>query len=116
MAKAARVPEDFDNVIPIRPPPARTRVRRTQQLVMHAENLLEERLINKTASPTEVIAVMRLGTAIEEANVARIQAQTEYLKAQRAKAESETVREEMFSKAMEAMSRYSGEDHYEPGL
>ena len=61
-----------------------------------------------TASPTEVIAAVRLATAMEEANVERIKAQTEYLVAQRAKAESETVREEMFSKAMDAMGRYDG--------
>jgi hypothetical protein len=52
---------------------------------------------------------VRLGTAIEQANIERIKAHTEYLHAQRAKAESETVREDMFQRAMEAMSRYSGE-------
>lgn len=90
-------------------PPARTRERRTQQLVNLAEDLVEERLRKGTASPTEVTAVLRLGTAQELANVERIKAQTEYLQAQRAKAESETVREEMFKEAMEAMSRYAGE-------
>lgn len=90
-------------------PPARTRERRTQQLVVLAESLVEERLRKGTASPTEVTAVLRLGTAQELANVERIKAQTSYLEAQRAKAESETVREEMFQEAMEAMSRYSGE-------
>lgn len=90
-------------------PPARTRERRTQQLVTLAEQLVEERLRKGTASPTEVTAVLRLGTAQELANVERIKAQTSYLEAQRAKAESETVREEMFKEAMEAMSRYAGE-------
>ena len=98
-----------DNVIPMRRPPARTRERRTQQLVVLAEELVEERLRNGTASPTEVTAVLRLGTAQELANVERIKAQTDYLHAQRAKAESETVREEMFKEAMEAMSRYAGD-------
>lgn len=90
-------------------PPARTRERRTQQLVVLAESLVEERLRKGTASPTEVTAVLPLGTAQELANVERIKAQTEYLIAQRAKAESETVREEMFKEAMEAMSRYAGD-------
>lgn len=93
----------------MRRPPARTRERRTQQLVVLAEELVEERLRNGTASPTEVTAVLRLGTAQELANVERIKAQTDYLHAQRAKAESETVREEMFKEAMEAMSRYAGD-------
>lgn len=94
---------------PRRPPPARTRERRAQQLVNLAENLIEERLRSGTASPTETVAVIRMGTELERANVERIKAHTEYLRAQRAKAESETVREEMFKEAMEAMSRYKGD-------
>lgn len=70
---------------------------------------MEQRLVAGTASPTEVVAVMRYGSEIERANIERIKAHTEYLHAQRAKAESETVREELFQKAMDAMSRYSGE-------
>lgn len=111
MANSARQRENDDNVIPLRLPPARTRDRRVQQLVNHAENLIEERLINGTASPTEVVAIVRLGTELERANVERIKAHTEYLHAQRAKAESETVREDMFREAMEAMSRYKGEEY-----
>jgi cytoplasmic iron level regulating protein YaaA (DUF328/UPF0246 family) len=73
-----------------------------------AEKLVEERMRDKSASPTEVVAVLRLGTAREIADLERIKAQTAYLEAQRAKAESEIVQEEMFQKAMEAMSRYQG--------
>lgn len=73
---------------------------------MHAERLLERRLIDGSASPTEVVAAVRLGTEMERANIERVKMHTEYLKAQKAKAESETVREEMFTKAMRAMTRY----------
>lgn len=104
-SSSERDPED----IPMRLPPARTRERRTQQLVVLAEDLIEERLRKGTASPTEVTAIIRLGTAQELANIERIKAQTDYLHAQKAKAESETVREEMFKEAMEAMSRYAGD-------
>lgn len=110
MPKSASSPERDPEAVPTRLPPARTRERRAQQLVMYAEDLLEERLRNGTASPTETVAIMRLGTAIELANVERVKAHTEYLHAQRAKAESETVREEMFKEAMEAMTRYQGGD------
>jgi hypothetical protein len=75
-----------------------------------AESLIEERIRKGTASPTEVVAVLRLGTAMEEANIERVKMHTEYLKAQKAKAESETVRQDMFDKAMQAMSRYQGRD------
>lgn len=109
MPKSASSGERDPNQVPMPLPPARTRERRTQQLVVLAEGLVEERLRTGTASPTEVTAVLRLGTAQELANVERIKAQTEYLHAQRAKAESETVREEMFKEAMEAMSRYAGD-------
>lgn len=106
MPKSASSPQRDPEDIPPRLPPARTRERRTTQLVTLAEGLLEERLRTGSASPTEVVAAVRLGTEIERANIERIKAHTEYLHAQRAKAESETVREEMFQKAMEAMSRY----------
>lgn len=75
----------------------------------YAEELLEERLIQKTASPTEVVAVLRLGSETELANIERIKANTEYLKAQREKAEAETVRDSMFQDAMDAMKRYQGQ-------
>lgn len=108
MPKSASSPEREPEDVPRRLPPARTRERRTQQLVYLAEDLLEERLRTGKASPTEVTAVIRLGTELEQVNIARIKMHTEYLKAQRDKAESETVREEMFTKAIEAMSRYDG--------
>lgn len=49
-----------------------------------------------------------MGTEAELANIERIKANTEYLNAQRAKAEAETVRDTLFTDAMEAMSRYQG--------
>ena len=108
MPKSASSSERDPEDIPTRLPPARSRARRAQQLVVLAEGLLEERLRTGSASPTEVTAVLRLGTEMELANIERIKMQTQYLQAQKAKAESETVREELFSKAIEAMSRYDG--------
>ena len=110
MPKSASSGERDSNEIPTQLPPARTRERRVQQLVVQAENLIEERIRKGTASPTEVVAIVRLGTAQELANVERIRAQTEYLRAQKEKAESETVREELFQRAMEAMREYDGSD------
>ena len=105
-SSGARDPKD----VPPKLPPARTRERRVQQLVMQAENLIEERIRNGTASPTETVAIMRLGSELERANIERIQMQTGYLAAQKAKAESETVKEELFTKAMAAMAKYLGRD------
>lgn len=109
MPKSASSGRRSEEDIPKKLPPARTRERRVQQLVNLAENLVEERIRNGEASPTEVVSVLRLGTQTELANVERIKAQTAYLEAQRAKAESETVREDMFKRAMEAMGRYAGD-------
>lgn len=81
-----------------------------QQLGKMAEDLLEERVRKGIASPTESVALLNLNSPLAQANLERIQAQTAYLKAQRKKAESETVREDMFQRAMEAMSRYAGEE------
>lgn len=108
MPKSTNAYQRSEEEIPKKLPPARTRERRVQQLVGLAEDLIEERIRKGIASPTETVAIVRLGTAQEEANIARIKAQTAYLEAQKAKAESETVRQDMFEKAMEAMSRYKG--------
>jgi len=106
---AARQASDHEDA-PKRFPPAQNRERRIQQLVAIAEELIEERILAKTASPTEVTAVLRYGSPIEVANVARVQQHTRYLQAQEEKARSETVRQEMFEKAMAAMARYSPDD------
>lgn len=108
MPKSASSGERSPEEIPKRRPPARTRERRMQQLGELAENLLEERVRKGTASPTESVALLRLNSPTEIANLERIKAQTAYLEAQRAKAESETVRQEMFTEAMEALTRYQG--------
>jgi len=79
-----------------------------QQLVLQAEDLIEKRIRTGKASPTEVVAVLRLGTEMEQAQLERVRAQTEYLHAQRDKAQSEMVREEMFTRAIDAITRYQG--------
>lgn len=109
MPKSASSGERDPEDIPMRLPPAQNRERRVQQLVDLAENLIEERLRKGTASPTETVAIVRLGSEIERANIDRIREHTEYLRAQTEKARSEAVREEMFQAAMAAMSKYSGE-------
>lgn len=109
MPKRPKPTENAPEEVPIRLPPARTSRRRAQQLVVAAQDLVMERLQNKTASPTETVAVLRFGTETELANIERIKAQTEYLKAQRAKAEAEVVTSKMFEDAMRAISDYKGE-------
>ena len=90
------------------PPLPTDREGQVQQLVADAERLIHERIRNGTASPTETVAVMRLGSEIERVNVERIKAHTEYLVAQREKAAAETVKDELFSRAIEAMTVYQG--------
>jgi hypothetical protein len=80
------------------------------QLGQLAEDLLEERVRQGIASPTESVALLKLNDPVAIANLERIKAQTAYLEAQRAKAESETFREEKFDEAMAAMKRYRGDD------
>lgn len=105
-SSGARDPEN----VPDRLPPARSRERRVQQLVGLAENLVEERLRLGTASPTEVTAVLRYGSALELANIERVKMHTQYLGAQKAKAEAETVQEDMFQRAMDAVKKYRGDE------
>lgn len=67
-------------------------------------------MIGKIASPTEVVAILRFGAEYEQLNNDRIRAQTDLIKAQRAKAEAETVSDQLFTDAMEAMARYTGRE------
>lgn len=108
MARRVVSPDEDPDIVTPRPPPARTDERRAQQLVGMAQGLIEERMRNGTASPTELVAVLRWGTALERANVERVKAHTQYLEAQRAKAEAETNTEQLFRDALDAMSRYQG--------
>ena len=110
MPKRPSNPERDPDNVPPRLPPARTDERRAQQLVGLAQGLIEERMRDGSASPTELVAVLRWGTALEKANVERVKAHTQYLEAQRAKAEAETNQEQLFKDALEAMTRYQGQD------
>lgn len=81
-----------------------------QQLGQLAEDLLEERVRKGIASPTETVALLKHNSPREQEDLKRIRAQTAYLVAQRKKAEAETIREDMFQRAMDAMSRYAGDE------
>lgn len=81
-----------------------------QQIGEAAEDLLLERIRKGSASPTELVAAARLNSPLEIANLERIKAQTQYLEAQRKKAESETFQEELMQRAVEAMGRYRGDN------
>lgn len=76
---------------------------------MAAQDLLMKRIEEDRASPTEVVAAVRLASELETANLARIKAQTELLVAQRAKAESEMLNSQMMEDAMKAISEYRGD-------
>lgn len=106
--QAASQPRDPDSVPPRRPP-ARNRDRRVRQLAAYAEDLLEERLRNGTASPTEVVAALRFASEHELASVERIRANTELMKAQREKAMAETANEELMTNAIAAITKYRGD-------
>lgn len=80
-----------------------------EQLGNLAEDLLEERVRHGLASPTETVALLRANSPTEIANLKRIEAQTALLLAQKAKAEAETVSQDMMDKAIAAMQRYRGE-------
>lgn len=79
--------------------------------MVQAQDLVEERIQNKTASPTEVVAILKFGSEYEQLNLERIRAQTELMKAQREKSVAETVSGEMFKDAMDAIVKYQGRSH-----
>ena len=90
--------------------PGRTIESREGKLISLSYDLAEERILKKTATGQEVIHFLRLGSTI--ANLERVKLENENLLLQ-AKAEalkSQKRIEELYSNALDAMKKYSGQE------
>lgn len=93
-----------------RPRPATTLEGREDQLIALAIDQVEEQLRNKTAPPSVIAHYLKMSSRreqlereIKEKEKELLEAKTENLRAQR-------NMDEMFTKAIEAMQRYRGDD------
>ena len=89
-------------------PPARTPEGREQQLAAYAYDLVEKRLLEGTASSQENTYFLKVASTRTKLENEIAELQKELIKAKTESIHSEKHREELFTKAIEAMKMYSG--------
>lgn len=97
-------------------PPAITPEQRENQLISLAYNLVEERLMDGSASSAETTAILRLGTAKAQLEKEKLRQEVKLAEAKTEAIKSSKRQEELIEEAIKAMRRYSGfedeEDDY----
>lgn len=94
--------------MPMKPIPAETPEGRENQLIAAAVNLAEKQLLDGTASPSVITHYLRLASGREKLEREKLERENEVLRAKAEAYESNRRTEEMYTKAIEAMRRYSG--------
>lgn len=88
--------------------PAHDPEARENQLIARAVDLVEQRLINGTASSQETVHFLRLGSTKERLEKEKLKNEVELLKAKTESFQSMKSMEESYKAALEAMRTYSG--------
>ena len=97
--------------------PALTPEAREEQLISLATNLAEQQLIDGTASSQEITHYLKQGSTKERLEKEKLEEENKLLKARTEALQSAKRVEELYSDAIAAMKRYSGngrgdEDEY----
>ena len=90
--------------------PAKTDKGREDQLISLAVNLAEKQLIEGTASSQVVTHYLKLGSSRERLEQERLAGENELLKAKIESMKSAQRVEELYSRALEAMRTYAGQE------
>lgn len=101
-----KVKSSSEPVKRIRPP--LTPEARENQMIALAMDLVEQRLLNGTASSQETTHFLKLGTAKEKLERERLEKENELLKAKTEAIQSGQRVEELYKDAIRAMKKYSG--------
>ena len=88
--------------------PATTPEGRENQLASLAYDLVEQRFIDGTASATETVHFLKVGSARERLEQARLEAEVKLQLAKIETMESQVRMEDLYTKAIGAMSLYQG--------
>ena len=94
---------------PKKHPPAKTPEARENQMIALAMDVAEERLRNRTASSQEVTHFLKLGSVVARKELAVLEQELELKKAKTEAIQSAKRIEELYSNALDAMSKYKGE-------
>ena len=93
----------YSEGIPVDSPEARE-----NELIAAAVNLAEKQLLDGTASPSVITHYLKLASSRERLQKEKLERENAVLKAKAEAYESNKRTEELYSKAIEAMRRYSG--------
>ena len=88
--------------------PATTPDARENQLIALAYDVVEQRLLDGTATSQETTALIKLGSLKTRLEIEKLKKDTELANAKTEVLKSEKRREEVYLKALEAMRTYSG--------
>lgn len=89
--------------------PALTPEARENQLIALAVDLVEQRLLDGTASSQETTHFLKLGSTKNRLEMEKLQEENRLLKAKTEALQSAKRVEELYSEAIKAMRRYSGQ-------
>ena len=104
----AKIKSSSDTTIPIRP--ALTPEAREKQLISLAVDLAEKQLQEGTASSQVITHYLKLGSTKERLEKEKLAEENKLLKAKTEAIQSQKRVEELYSEALNAMRRYSGQD------
>ena len=93
--------------------PALTPEARESQLISLAVDLVEQRLLNGTASSQETTHFLKLASMKNRLEMQKLQEQNKFLQAKTEALQSAKRIEELYSEAISAMRSYSGGDQDE---
>lgn len=88
--------------------PARTPEGREAELISLAYDLAEERIRDKTASSAEIVHWLKLGSTKDRLEKEILELQKDLITAKAEALRATKSREEVYTAAVEAMKRYSG--------
>lgn len=90
--------------------PALTPEARENQLIALATDLVEQRLINGTASSQETTHFLKLGSTKNRLEMKKLEEENKLLTAKTKAMKSQQQSEEMYKKAIEAFRTYAGSE------
>ena len=90
-------------------PPAKTPEARESQILSKAWDLIEERILDGTASNALLVQCLRMGSSKERFEKDLITTRIENLQAKTQAIEAEKRVDELYAKALDAMRIYSGQ-------
>lgn len=93
--------------------PALTPEARENQMIAMAMDLVEERLLNGTASSQETTHFLKLGSSKARAELEKIEKENALLVAKVKALESQERTEAMYAEALKAMRMYNGQVDYD---